>query len=229
MPDPQTIPVAEVRQFAAALRAALYPPDPATYEGWQQQDKMLGHRAAHISGVLRALAEGDDDVHLAEVETKCILEVAAQPLPYEVSAPETVAECDATIKRAIVTKSVLLGETSEPMPGHAFIRPGQVTAGLPAADACMVCGQPEAGHLAGKHGRFDAASAAEVAEDVERTCRECGEPVTPCLFDDCLVQGERACTMWVHRENDMHGCRERRGTCARPVPVPVGPEVVTDR
>jgi hypothetical protein len=29
---------------------------------------------------------------------------------------------------------------------HLFVRPGQVRAGLPAPDKCMVCGEPEAGH-----------------------------------------------------------------------------------
>jgi hypothetical protein len=30
--------------------------------------------------------------------------------------------------------------------GHAFVRPGQVSADLPAPDACVRCGRPEAGH-----------------------------------------------------------------------------------
>jgi hypothetical protein len=30
--------------------------------------------------------------------------------------------------------------------GHAFVRPGQVAADLPAPDACVRCGRPEAGH-----------------------------------------------------------------------------------
>ena len=32
------------------------------------------------------------------------------------------------------------------MSGHQFTRPGQVAPDLPAPDACMVCGQPEAAH-----------------------------------------------------------------------------------
>lgn len=32
------------------------------------------------------------------------------------------------------------------MSGHRFVRPGQVAPDRPAPDACMECGQPEAGH-----------------------------------------------------------------------------------
>jgi hypothetical protein len=79
-----TVPGAEVRDFAAALRDALDPPNPASLEGWDLHDRMLVDRAAHIAGALRSLIEDTGrPIHLAEVQTAIIRELAGQALPYE--------------------------------------------------------------------------------------------------------------------------------------------------
>jgi hypothetical protein len=108
-----------VRDFAAALRTVLYPPTPATLEGWVTRNKMLTERAVFIAGVIGDLAEGRGPVDL-RAETGCLRSLAAERLPYEAAEPETPAECDRAMIDAALRKSVLLGETSPPVgaPGH---------------------------------------------------------------------------------------------------------------
>ena len=54
------------------------------------------------------------------------------------------------------------------MSGHPFVRPGQVAPHLPAPDACVRCGQPEAAHGTGAELRARRTAAAAALADFGR-------------------------------------------------------------
>ncbi len=62
--------------------------------------------------------------------------------------PSVMVREIAELRRQLgIVLDVIDGQAETPAAiGHEFTRPGQVAAHLPAPDACMVCGLPEASH-----------------------------------------------------------------------------------
>lgn len=72
------IPGAEVEQLLTAIRDALDPPFPATYEGIASRDRLIASRADFMIGAIsEALVSG----HLPSAVP--IRNLAGQPLPYQ--------------------------------------------------------------------------------------------------------------------------------------------------